>query len=277
MARTLAQVDARLTTEIADRKAADAALAARIAALEQPAPTEPTGTVLPAGTSLATAIANVAPGGTLVLRGGTYEVPSMIVTAKSFGLVAYPGETPVITGAGRPDYLYFRGGPNLVRGITFKAGGGTYDDSMGSACVEADTGCHDLTVEGCTFLGHAAMSGRQQLLYVSSSVGPIAVTGCTFDGLQTRGSGVHCYHDPGPAGITVSGCTFRNFAYEAAVLVDQLASDVLVESNRIDNANIAIQYRKSLGAVIRNNTGTGNRIGLQVVSSTNLVQSGNAL
>lgn len=254
---------------------------ARLAALEAKAHTHaapvepPNGTTITAGTDLKAAIA--AATGTLILRGGTYLVPSMIVTSRAFDLVAYPGETPVLTSSTRPDFLYFRGGPNLVRGLAFKAGGGTYDDSMGSALLEADTGCHDLTVDGCTFLGHAGMSGRQQLLYVASSVGPITVTGSTFDGQSMKGSGVHCYHDPGPKGITVRANTFRGFAYEAAVLIDQLASGVLVEGNRIDATNIAIQYRKSLGAVIRNNTGSGNRIGLQVISSLNLTHSGNAL
>lgn len=236
----------------------------------------PTGTIVPAGSGLAAAIAAVPAGGILTLRGGTHTV-SKITSSKAFTLQAYPGETPVITGSSRPDFLYLRGGPNLIRGITLKAGGGTYDDSMGSALVEAETGCHDLTVDGCTFLGHAAMAGRQQLLYIASAVGPITVVNSTFDGQAMRGSGVHCYHDPGPKGVTVRGNTFRTFAYEAAVLIDQLGSGYLVEGNRIDATNIAIQYRKSNGAIVRNNTGANNRTGLQIVSSANLTQAGNAL
>lgn len=85
------------------------------------------------------------------------------------------------------------------------------------------------------------------------------------------------YHDPGPKGVVVRGSTFRNFAYEAAILVDQLASGILIENNSISNTNIAVQYRKSLGATIRNNRGTGNGTGLQVISPLNLTQSGNAL
>lgn len=238
----------------------------------------PAGTIVPAGTSLAAAIAAASPGATLILRGATYSVSSVITTSKSFNLVNYPGEIPVVTHlTARPDFIYLQGGPNTFTGIRFKAGGGTFDDSMGSALVEAESGCHDLTVDGCTFIGHSAMSSRQQLFYIAVSTGPIEVLNSTFIGNGSSGSGFHMYHDPGPTGVHLHNSTFSGFAYEAAVLVQQLATSVLIEDNTISNNNIAIQYVKSNSTTIRNNTGTGNTNGLQIISGTNLTQSGNTL
>ncbi|HEX5824805.1 MAG TPA: right-handed parallel beta-helix repeat-containing protein [Candidatus Limnocylindrales bacterium] len=248
-----------------------------------PTPTPPSvsGTIVPAGSGLAAAVAALpSSGGVLVLRGGNHLVSSPITTSKSFTMKAYPGEVPVVThGSARPDFLYLRGGPVLIQGITFKTGASSpsFDDSMGSAQVEVDTGGHHITINDVTFIGTPAMTGRQQLFYVASSVGPVSVLNSTFIGGGTKGSGIHMYHDPGPRGVTARGNALRGFAYEAAILVDQLASGVMIESNSISSSNIAIQYRKSSGATIRNNSGSGNRTGLQIISSSNLTQSGNAL
>ena len=77
--------------------------------------------------ALAKAVYDAPNGSTLILRGGSH-VNSRITTGKSLTIKNYPGETPVITHpTNRPDYLYFRGGPVLVYGITFKMGASASD------------------------------------------------------------------------------------------------------------------------------------------------------
>ena len=111
--------------------------------------------IVPAGTTLSTAIGNAPSGATVCLRGGTHTVASVIYTGKSLNIVAYPGEVPVITHpTNRPDFLYFTGGPVLVRGVTFAAGASapSYNDANGSALSEVEGG-HDVTYENVTSSG----------------------------------------------------------------------------------------------------------------------------
>jgi Right handed beta helix region len=235
------------------------------------------GTIVPATTgALAASIAAASDGATLVLRGGEH-VNGLISTGKSLTIRAYPGETPVITNpTSRPDYLYLTGGPVLVSGITFRMGvdAPTFDDSMGSALTEVVSGGHDVTYEQCTFVGNPNASGRQHLLYVAGNTGTVTVRDSVFDYNGGKGSGVHAYHDPG-ASLTVVGNTFRDFAYEAAVLIDQTGSGKVVSANTFYDSNIAVQHVKSDGTSVTSNTGYRVRTGIDVRSSTNLIVSGN--
>jgi Right handed beta helix region len=231
------------------------------------------GTVVPVG-SLASAISNARSGDTLLLRGGEHRLSSLISTSKSLTITNYPGETPVITHpTDRPDFLYFSGGPVVVKNVTFKAQGGTFDDSMGSAASEVDGG-HDVTYINVTFTGDPDMSERQQLLYIRSG-DTVTIRGCRFVANGTAGFGVHVY--PGESAdphVIVENSTFSGFGVSAAITS---SSRITIRGNTFTNSREAIQLRAYASySSITDNTSSGVSTAIETGSGvTNVTKSGN--
>ena len=232
------------------------------------------GTVVPVG-SLATAISNASSGDTLLLRGGEHRLSSMISTSKSLTIRNYPGETPVITHpTNRPDFLYLKGGPVVIRNITFKAQGGTFEDSMGSAASEVDGG-HDVTYVNVTFIGDPDMGERQQLLYVRYG-DRVTIRDCEFIANGTDGFGVHVY--PGESAdpqVIVENSTFTGFGVSAAITS---SSRITVRGNTFRDSRLAIQLRANASSSsITDNTSSNTDQGIEVGSGvSNLTTSGNS-
>jgi hypothetical protein len=226
--------------------------------------------------ALAAAVAKAPNGATLILRGGTH-VNNLITTSKSLTIKNYPGETPVLTHpTRRPEYLYLRGGPVLIYGITFRMGvnAPTFDDSTGSAMTEVIAGGHDVEYAHCTFIGNRNASSRQHLLYVTAGAGKVTVRNSRFNFQGGHGSGVHAYKDPGSA-LIISSNVFKNFYDEPAVMINQSGSGKLVTKNTFYDSYIAVQHVKSGGTKVTYNTGYRVRHGLDVTSWTNLFATGN--
>jgi hypothetical protein len=236
------------------------------------------GTVVAVG-ELEAAVKAAAPGATLLLRGGTHTLSSVISTPKALTIAAYPGETPVITHpTARPDFLYFKGGPVVVRGITFAAGASapSYDDSMGSALSEVEGG-HHVLYEDCTFIGAPSMGERQQLVYVrddSGSMSDVTFRRCTFIANGTAGFGVHVYPGPGPRNIVVEGCEFRGFGTSAAITA---YAPITIRNNTFIDSRLAIQLRSAAsGSVVTSNQGVRLGQGIEVGSGVSVNESGNS-
>jgi hypothetical protein len=259
-----------------------AAPTATVAPVPTPTPTpDPTptpapaveGTVVPVG-SLASAISAASSGDTLLLRGGEHRLSSGISTSKSLTIRNYPGETPVITHpTNRPDFLYFTGGPVVVRNITFKAQGGTFDDSMGSAASEVDGG-HDVTYVNVTFIGDPDMGERQQLLYVRYG-DRVTIRDCEFVANGTDGFGVHVY--PGESAdpqVIVENSTFTGFGVSAAITS---SSRITIRGNTFRDSRLAIQLRANASSSsITDNSSSNTGQGIEVGSGvTNLTTTGN--
>ena len=226
--------------------------------------------------AFANAVANAPNGATLILRGGEH-VNNLVTTSKSLTIRNYPGETPVLTHpTRRPEYLYIRGGPVLIEGITFRMGvnAPTFDDTIGSAMTEVIAGGHDVTYAHCSFIGNRNASTRQHLLYITAGAGKVTVRNSRFNYQGGKGSGVHAYKDPGSA-LIVSTNTFKNFAREAAVMINQSGGGKIVTKNKFYDSYIAVQHVKSGGTKVTYNTGYRVRYGLDVGSSTNLTSTGN--
>jgi len=226
--------------------------------------------------ALAKAVANAPNGSTLILRGGTH-VNSLITTSKSLTLKNYPGETPVLTHpTRRPEYLYIRGGPFRVYGITFRMGvnAPTFDDSTGSAMTEVIAGGHDVEFAHCTFIGNRNASPRQHLLYITAGAGKVTVRNSTFNYRGGRGSGVHAYKDPGSS-LIVSTNVFKNFPDEPAVMINQSGGGKVVTKNAFYSSYIAVQHVKSGGTRVTWNRSSGVDTGLDVRTWTNLYATGN--
>lgn len=264
-----ASIFVALVSRVGTLESSLSALAQRVAVIEDdledpdspppppPPPTIPSGSIIvPPGSGLEAAI-NAAPAGsTLVLRGGTHTV-DYAATSKALDIIAYPGETPVVTHpTARPDFIYFKGGPNVIRGITFKCGGPAFTDSMGSAASEVDGG-HDVLYEDCTFIGDPDMTERQQLLYLRYGM-RVTVRRCHFDANGTDGFGVHNYPQGAagtpPSNVIVEDCTFTGFQVSAAVTTDW---PITVRRSTFTNCRAAIQLRKAAtGSILQANTAT---------------------
>lgn len=221
-----------------------------------PEPTQtPSGTVVPATSgALASAISNAPSGSKLLLRGGNHVLSRGITVSKSLTIENYPGEEPVITwgSSTRQDGLYFTGGPNTIRGITFKAGSGIFHDSMGSALSEVDGG-HDILYEDVTFIGHANLDDHQQLLYQRYGT-DVTVRNCTFIANGTDGFGFHQY--PGVSAnpnTIVEDSYFEGFGVSAAITTD---SDITIRDNEFRNMRAAYQLRNyAAGSIVTGNHG----------------------
>jgi hypothetical protein len=229
---------------------------------------------VPAGTTLGTAIGSAPDGATVCLRGGTHTVASVIYTGKSLNIVAYPGEVPVITHpTNRPDFLYFTGGPVLVRGITFETGASapSYNDANGSALSEVEGG-HDVTYENVTFIGSPSMGDAQQLAYVRHGE-RVTFRGCTFIANGTNGFGVHVYPGPDPASTVVEDSSFSGFGVSAAMTA---YAPLTARRNTFTDSRLAIQLRNAAsGSVITNNTGVRLQQGIETASGITYTASGN--
>jgi hypothetical protein len=232
------------------------------------------GTVVPVG-GLAAAVSNASNGDTLLLRGGDHLLSSEISTSKSLTIQNYPGESPVITHpSARPDFLYFKGGPVVVRGITFRAGGPAFDDSMGSAASEVDGG-FSVLYDNVTFIGDPDMTERQQLLYVRYG-STVTIRNCKFVANGTDGFGVHVY--PGESTdpkVIVEGSTFSGFGVSAAITS---SSRITIRNNTFRDSREAIQLRSyASSSTITNNDSTNVTTGIEVGSGvSNLNISGNS-
>lgn len=242
-----------LGTATAATAATVADLAARVAVLEAasaPPPPPPTGTLVPAGTGLAAAIAAATSGATLLLRGGTHLLAGKVSVAKAITIAAYPGEKPIITSSSsvRQDYLYFTGGPATIRGVSFQAGGGVFHDSMGSALAEVDGG-HDVTFEDCEFIGGPNLDDHQQLLYQRLGT-RTTVRRCSFYGNGSAGFGVHQYPGVTTDPVTlVEDCLFQGFGVSAAGVTTD--SRITVRRGSFKDCVVAVQLRNSAtGSVV---------------------------
>lgn len=252
-----------------------------------PAPTPsqvvPNGTIVPATKgALAAAISSCAAPCTLWLRGGSHVVNSMIVTSKAITIQAYPGETPVVTDAGgRPDLLYFEGGPVTVRGITFatSAASPTFDDTGGSALLELRGSAHDVLLEDDTFLGTAKMSTRQQLVYItgkSATLKNITIRRVSLVGNGTKGYGIHIYDSAAKSvdGITIDSIRGEGFGTNHAVVFwANVANGRLINSDFYGGN--AVRYHQGLSVAITGNRGHGVKSGLQADTTSGLTTSGN--
>jgi hypothetical protein len=255
-----------------------------LTATPSPKPTPaPTATPVPApgctvtvspGTGLSAAIGSASDGATVCLRGGTFTVASVIYTGKQLSIVAYPGETPVITHpTNRPDFLYFTGGPVLVRGITFAAGvnAPSYNDGMGSALSEVEGG-HDVTYDDVTFIGSASMGDAQQMAYVRHGE-RVVFRNCTFIANGTQGFGVHVYPGPDPGTTVVTGTTFSGFSTSAAITA---YAPLTASGNTFSDSRLAIQLRNNAsGSSIINNIGIRLSQAIEAASGITYTTSGN--
>lgn len=240
-----------------------------------PTPTpSPTGSCVGVS-NLATAIANAANGSTIKLS-GTYVLTGMITTGKSLTIEACPGGATITRAAGqRQDYLYSTGGPFIVRGVTFRANSGRFDDSSGSALLECD-GCHDMLVEDTTFIGYDNMADRQQLFYQRfgtnvtcrrcTFLGGNTVTNGVWDG-GTEGFGFHQY--PGTQDTRYTGpldpntlivdSYFEGFGNQGAGITTD--SRITVRNSSFKNSYLGIQLRNNAnvptGSVLENNHDLG--------------------
>jgi hypothetical protein len=252
----------------------------------KPTPTQaPSGTLVPATRgALAQAIANADNGDTLLLRGGTHVVSSMIVTSKSLTIKAYPGETPVITdGGGRPDLLYLEGGPVTLSGLTFRtsSGSGTYDDSQGSALLELRGSAHDVRVVNCTFIGSSAMASRQQLVYItgkSRTLRNLTFSNVTVKANGSDGYGLHFYGDPSSGaavdGVTISGLNGYGFDNGAAIVFWSRETNTVVTDSDFYGGR-AIRYHSGLDVMVKNSRGYDVSAGIVMDSSSGLSTASN--
>jgi len=223
----------------------------------------PNGIEVPVGT-LKTKLAAAKDGDVFLLRGGDHAAPFIIVT-KKVTIQNWPGEVPVLTNPGRPDFLYLETDA-VIRGITFRSQSTGFDDSQGAALSEVRSPTVPIGLvwyDGCTFLGTSKMVSREQLVYIADKGKPITevrFTNCTFDGQGSNGYGIHPYAGPSPKNINVTDCTFRNLDTNAAVL--NAANACLVKVDRCTFANTVTYARGMYGPVdVSNSKLSGNAIG----------------
>jgi hypothetical protein len=243
------------TQRIVALEAKVAELDARVTALEgapTPSPT-PTSSCAPVA-NLATAIANASSGATIKV-GGTYTLTGIIRTSKALTIEAC-APTTITSGSNvRQDYLYFTGGPNVVKGVTFKAGAGNFHDSNGSALLECE-GCHDLTVVDTTFIGHANLDDHQQLFYQRLGRN-VTCTRCTFQANGSDGFGFHQYPGSTTNPVTVvEDSYFEGFNVNGAGVTTD--SRITVRRSSFKNDYRGIQLRNSAtGSVLSDNIDLG--------------------
>jgi len=203
-------------------------------------------------------------GDVFLLRGGDHAAPFLILR-KKVTIQDGPGEVPVLTNPGRPDFLSLET-DGVVRGITFRSQSTGFDDSQGAALSEVRTGAVAINLvwyDGCTFIGTSKMVAREQLVYISDkgqTIGEVRFTNCIFDAQGSNGYGIHPYDGPSPKLVTVQGCTFRGFDTNAAVL--NAANACLVKVDRSTFTSCVTYARGMYGPVqVSNSKLSGNAIG----------------
>lgn len=241
---------------------------------------------------LAAALAGSAP--TITLRGGTYRGGSgthAFTITRPVALVAYPGETPVLTYT--PEAPPAAGGGNVGGILAVRAAGVTLDGltivgtrELGSAAAQTDINivlgeeAADFTLRRCTLrqAAHAGLKAgarggfllveactfedagytqQDHHIYISDDGGRVTVRNSVFTS-QHGGYAVHLYNPDNdlPAGCRIYGNVVFGNAY--GVLLG--GNDHALHHNTIcDNANVGVQlWKGSAGLDVRNNILRGN-------------------
>lgn len=206
--------------------------------------------------SLKQAIADAVNGDVLLLRGGDHLAPFLIVK-KKITLQNWPGEKPVLTAPGRPDFLYFES-DGVARGLTFKSQSTGFDDTQGAALSETRSPTSNIGLvwyDDCDWIGTAKMASREQLLYLADKgnvIQEIRITGGSMDMANGAGYGVHPYAGPSPKVITISGTAFRNFKVNAAVT--NWANACFITVDRCSFANVVTVARGQYSKITVSNS-----------------------
>ena len=158
------------------------------------------GTVAAPFGTLRYALTKLAPGETLFVRGGTYDVTTRFTRTKVAGsssapivITNYPGEVPVFTSSiVQVEYLYFDSGSQYitVSGLTFEGPDLTALDQNGEALVGFIGNASHITLKGNTFLGSPAWNSVQHLVYFAGPGTDLTLTGNTFDGRGSAGDAI---------------------------------------------------------------------------------------
>ena len=191
--------------------------------------------------TITAAIVAAESGDTIQLLPGTYGNVELTHIHGRFQTETYQGgifapNVTILGGEGvTVDGIYFNGRiiPDnwTIKNVTF-SGNGT---QSGFHFVNG-SGVSGLTVDGCKFLGGCFLS-----LTGGTAVNTV-VTNCLFDGVAATGSGgSSAIYIPSPDGLTVTGCTIRNGAYNAIQTFPKTGSaDVIITGNTFQGVNSRI-------------------------------------
>lgn len=192
-------------------------------------------------TTIKDAIVAAEDGDTIQLLPGTYGNVDLTHTHGRFQTETYQGgifapNVTILGGEGvTVDGMYFNGRiiPDnwTIKNVTFSGSG----NQSGFHFVNG-VGVSGLTVDGCKFLGGCFLS-----LTGGTAVNTV-VTNCLFDGVAATGSGgSSAIYIPSPDGLTVTGCTIRNGAYNAIQTFPKTGSaDVIITGNTFQGVNSRI-------------------------------------
>lgn len=231
--------------------------------------------------TITAAIVAAEDGDTIQLLPGTYGNVDLTHIHGRFDTATYQAgvfapNVTILGGEGvTVDGIYFNGRiiPNnwTIKNVTFSGNG----NQSGFHFVNG-SGVSGLTVDGCKFLGGCFLS-----LTGGTAVNTV-VTNCLFDGVAATGSGgSSAIYIPSPDGLTVTGCTIRNGAYNAIQTFPKTGSaDVIITGNTFQGVNSRII---NMANATTGHTGTitisGNTFYMPVTPKTdgNYVRCGKAI
>lgn len=198
------------------------------------------------------ASAQLAPGDTLLVRGGTYagqggyNWQSSGVAGNPVTIRNYPGETPLFTGANWSHGIIVSGHSHVViDGLAFTGFGMGPSGDAAILLLNAS----DIVIQNTTLTNNGAQFQSDHHIYVNSGCSDLTIRNSLMDG--TPGAAVHLFHDPGPTNVLIEGNTMRN-GYWGVVIGS--------------NAN---------GVAMNGNTFSGNTINMDNQRGTNVTASGN--
>ena len=186
-------------------------------------------------------------GQTIYVRGGTYPPFAFYGSHGASGspltVAAYPGETPIVDGAGTPgNVIDIKGGASFVTVRGLQVQGGPADNNHAGVMVE---GCsHDISIENALVTNNGAFGVR---VYGSGCSGAMNVV---VDGntIQHNGTGIRLDYDS--LGNKITGNELINN--------DRMLVNDATPGN--DNGANAIQFYKTYGStLVSGNVAHGNR------------------
>jgi hypothetical protein len=214
--------------------------------------------------TLAVAQHRLLPGGTLLVRGGTYHEVDVQWTASGAPgapiiVRAFPGETPVFDGGGTDDrFLWLRGGAgDLVFADLAVTGYAT----EGTGVIVMNEGVHDLVLSGLSVQGARSGSQLDHLIYLAEpDVHDITIAGSVLTAVS--GAAIHVFKEPAARAIRIVGNQISRTTW--GVLLYSGTSDVQVIDNRFIDVDIPVKLGRASAVRLVGNVAEGG-LGIVVV------------